>query len=167
MPQGHRTLTDSWRLGCTSPNSYWQAPPLTMWWLQPCVLLLLLPSMRGGWDSSQGIPLAGKQVLQAEGRVLLWPRSASLICFDEKEWPLWNMTHADLGGKIHNQSWVILVQINGNYNFTFHTGTMQNFYCAAKTFFSHQQTQDYHRPPRKSLWSTVYSSRLHRLHPKF
>lgn len=129
-----------------------------MWWLLPCVLLLVLPSLWGGLGQQPRDSSGGKASAGAEGRVLLLGRSALFICFDGKEWPLWNVTHADLAGKTHKQSWAILVQINGNHrNFTFHTGAMQSFYCAAKSFFSHQQTQDYHRPPRKAIWSTVYS----------
>lgn len=160
-------LTNSWRLGWTSPSYHRQAPSLAMWWLQTCVLLLLLPSMWGGLGSSQGTPVVGKQMLGAEGRVLLLGRSASFICFGGKEWPLWNGTRADPAGKIH-KSWALLVQINGNHhNFTFHAGATQSFYCAAKAI--HQQTQDYHRPPQKSHLehSIQLSSRLHRLHPKF
>lgn len=55
------------------------------------------------WDSSQGTPVVGKQVLGPEGRVQLFGWSASFIRLDGKEWPLWSVTRADLAGKIHSQ----------------------------------------------------------------
>lgn len=159
---GPQELTDSWSLCWTSPNSYWQASPLTMWWQQPCVLLLLLPSMGGGLgqqprDSSGGKASArareeGAAVRQDCLTHLLWWKKMTIVECDTYRFGWQNAQ------SIQFKSWAILVQINGNHhNFTFHTDAMQCFYCAAKAFFSHQHTQDYHRPPRKTIWSTVYS----------
>lgn len=115
-----------------------------------CCCCCCLPCEEG-WDSSQGTPVVGKQVLGAEGRVLLNECLVHLLWWER----MIIVERADPAGKIHNQSWALLVQINGNHHhFTFHTGAMQSFYC--KAILSHQQTQDYHRPPR-AIWSTVYS----------